>query len=350
MSAGWLYDGQNAVRHDVEVRVFGGRIEIDGHGSVAPGELEATGSMGGLVYGRKAVPGWRLGFDTPPDPAIVALLPNKKNYGGWVDRFGLLRSGAVLAAVSGVLVVVVLQLPSWIAPNIPMSWERQFGDAMVGDLSGKFCKGPGGQEALDTLVARIAPGEKIAQVHVIKSKMVNAVALPGGNVLIFDQLLKEAKSPDELAGVIGHELGHVKNRHVMQSLVRQAGFSILLGGFSGNTGGNLNMLLSTSYSRAAETEADGNAIQSLRRADVTPRDTADFFKRLAKAEDGIGAGDALNYVGSHPVSGGRAKQFEDSFVAGKAYRPTLSPEQWNTLVDICRNDPARKGDSPFSIF
>lgn len=349
--AAWLYDGLTAARHDVLVRADATGLVIEGFGRVDVGDLEALPSMDGHVFGHKSVAGWRLGFDAPPPPDIARLLPAKGKYGGLIDRFGLIRTGAVLAVLSSILVYLVLQLPNWIAPHVPMAWERQIGAAMIGDLSGRFCNGPGGQAALDRLVARIAPGEADARVHVIRFPIVNAVTLPGGDILIFDTLLKDAKSPEEVAGVIGHEIGHVRNRDSMQALVRQAGLGILLGGFNGNVGGNLNLLLSTSYSRAAERAADDFSIGAMRRAAVDPRDAGGFFERLAKLEAAIGsAGDALGYVSSHPISRERAARFRGSAAPGKAYPPILARDEWNALVNICQNDPARQSDRPFDLF
>ena len=134
----WLYDGQTAIRHDVSVRANAASIEIEGHAPVAAASLTALPSAAGLVFGHKHISGWRLGFDTPPSPAITALLPAKGKYGGWIDRFGLIRTGAVLVIVSGALIFGAIQLPNLVAPHIPMAFERQFGAAMVGDLSPRF--------------------------------------------------------------------------------------------------------------------------------------------------------------------------------------------------------------------
>jgi Zn-dependent protease with chaperone function len=75
------------------------------------------------------------------------------------------------------------------------------------------------------------------------------VALPGGNVILFDGLVKQARSPDEVAGVLAHEIGHVREKHVMQALLRQMGLAVVLGGIDGNSGALVNNMLSMSYSR-----------------------------------------------------------------------------------------------------
>jgi beta-barrel assembly-enhancing protease len=346
----WLFDGVNAVRHEVMVRAFGSMIEIEGRERIDPATLSRLADTTKPVFGRADIRGWRLGFDQAPPAALAALLPAAGRYGGVIDRFGLWRTSAILAALSVAVVAFVLSLPGWIGPYIPFSVERSIGQAMVGDLGGRFCKGPGGEAALNRLVGRVDPGGVPVTVRVVNVPMVNAVTLPGGTILVFDGLLREAKSPDEVAGVLGHELGHVRNRDSMQSLLRQLGLSVILGGFSGEVGNNMNALLSASYSRQAETKADDYSMNALKRARVSPRDTAGFFVRLAKGDASLGAASgALAYVASHPASKDRAAAFNASATAGVAYTPVIDQAEWRALQHICRDDPARKRGEPFGF-
>lgn len=254
-----------------------------------------------------------------------------------IDRFGLWPSLAVFAVLAAVTVILFLRTPAMVARAVPPSVERKLGDLMVGDLGGRTCDGGDGPAALAALVQRIDADDAAIDVRVVNLPIVNAVTLPGGRIVIFDGLLRAAKSPDELAGVLGHEIGHVKNRDVMESLLRQIGLSVLLGGLDGNVGGYTNALLASSYSRSAESRADDFAIEMLRDATVSPLPTADFFRRLGGKEgkDG-GITHALGYLASHPVSSGRAKAFAAS--ARGAYRPALTPDQWRALRGICPAD------------
>ena len=122
--------------------------------------------------------------------------------------------------------------------------------------------------------------------------------------------MQAARSPDEVAGVIGHELGHVRHHDVTEALIRQLGLSVLLGGLEGHVGGYTNALLATAYSRRAEENADRFAMAQLREAAVSPAATAAFFRRLGKGAEG--AERMMAYVNTHPVSADRARQFEAS--------------------------------------
>ncbi len=341
----WHYDGQTALRRTVALVPEGDGFVLVGDG-VEPTVyrwsdlVRRDDSPDGPVFGVKDKAGWRLCFTAGIPEDAHGLLPRAARYGQWIDRIGFWRASALFLAGSVMLAFVVLRAPDWLAPNIPFSWERRLGDAMIGDFGGRFCKGPGGQQALDALVRKIDQGNPAVRVHVANIDMVNAVALPGGNIVIFQGLLKEAKSADEIAGVLGHEIGHVRKRHVVQALMRQAGMSVLLGGFGGDSGGYLNAMLAASYSREAESAADAYAIQQLRTARIAPDDTAAFFARMAKQEAKLGeAAAALGYVSSHPLSQSRERAFRQSRVAKGPYAPAIATGQWTALQGICTNDP-----------
>lgn len=334
----WHYDGVSAVRRLPRLEVEGDRFRLSGGDETfAFADLEPRDRIGpDAVYGLKKRPGWRIGLGGDIPPEIVALLPRATRYGGVIDRIGLWPSLAVFAVIAGIAVFLFLRTPALVARAIPQSTERRLGYLMFGDLGGRTCDGGEGPAALAALVQRIDAEDAAIDVRVVNLPIVNAVTLPGGRIVIFDGLLRAAKSPDELAGVIGHEIGHVKNRDVMESLLRQVGLSVLLGGLDGNVGGYTNALLASSYSRGAEARADRFAIRLLRDAAVSPIATADFFRRLGGKGQSGRVEVALNYLASHPVSSGRAKAFADS--ARGPYRPALDVEQWRVLRSICASD------------
>lgn len=341
----WHYDGHSAIRQRVG-------LSGDESGFFLTGKAGESGPFAwrdlvrredgpdGPVFGLKDRSGWRIGFTGAIPDEIAAHVPRPLRYGGWIDRFGLWRASGAFLLVSSIVAALVLKAPDWLAPNIPFSWEKRMGDAMVGDLGGRICNASAGQAALDRLAGQIDKGKPALRVRVANVGLANAVALPGGNIIVFRGLLQEAGSPDELAGVIAHEIGHVRNRHVVQALMRQAGLSILLGGLGGNSGNYLNSMLAASYSREAESAADSFAIARLRSARISPDDTADFFKRLAAQEAKLGnAAAALGYVSTHPLSRSRERAFRGSRQAGLGYHPALDEAQWTALTAICRNDP-----------
>lgn len=351
----WHYDGHSAIRRRVELRPEdGGFLLVEGdavRGPYAWADLTGRGQHdGAAVYAHRTITGWRLGLDGDIPADIAARLPHEERYGRLIDRHGLWKATAVFVMLSALALLGVYLAPGVIAPFIPQSFERKMGDAMVGDFGGRFCAAPAGRAALAKLVRRIDPNATDLDVRVANIGMVNAVALPGGKVIIFDRLLREAEGPDEVAGVLGHEIGHVRNRDVMQALLRQLGLSVVLGGVQGDAGGYLNAVIGLTYTRAAEARADAYAIDAMNRAQVTPAATAGFFRRLAKLEPGEGrAATMLGYVSSHPLSRTRERAFREAAQGGN-YTPALTTQEWIALRRICRDDPDAVRDNNFGPF
>ena len=132
---------------------------------------------------------------------------------------------------------------------------------------------------------------------VINAPEVNAFALPGGFVYVNLGLIKAAETESELAGVIGHEIGHVERHHGARNITRQYGFAVLVNLISGGKdhpslrreiagqlagfGAGLAVL---SYGRAAERESDAFAVRCLVNAGVDPEGIARFFETLLKLQ------------------------------------------------------------------
>lgn len=348
LARGWLYDGQSATRHDVAAGTAGGTIRLD-H---ADGTIEhidagllyhADDRAGTHVYGRSDRPGWRLTLPPPVPAALTARLPGVRRYGRWVDRVGLVPALVGALLLSGAVLAASYAAPAALAPLIPQSWEQRYGDAIVGDFGGKFCQGPGGQEALERLAARLAPADLRFDVRVVDVGMVNAAALPGNHIVIFRELIDDASGPDEVAGILAHEIAHVGNRHVTEGMIRELGFGMVITALGGTTAGNADLLLGSRYSRGAEGEADRDAVAALARAGISPLPTAKFFTRLGKGERSLGrVGETLSYISTHPLSDGRRAAFERSFRRDLRYAPALEAADWRAVQGICRNDPARQ--------
>lgn len=341
----WHYDGVNALRRSAVLVPAGDGFtlveDMRTTGPFAFADLVAGDSAArDPGFGLKRTPGWKIGFPGGMPASIAGQLPGRVRYGGVIDRFGLWRSAAVFAVVAGLAVIGVLNSPPLVARMIPASVEQRLGAVMIGDFGRKGCSSPAGDAALEALVRRIDRADPTLEVHVVKLPMVNAVTLPGGRIVIFDGLIAAARSPDEVAGVIGHEIGHVRHHDVMESLLRQLGLSVLLGGLEGHVGGYTNAVLATAYSRGAEARADSYAITLLDEAKVSPLPTAAFFTRLGGKSDQ--AERMFAYVASHPVSADRAARFRAA-AKGTGYAPSLDATQWAALKGICRGKTISDG-------
>jgi Zn-dependent protease with chaperone function len=348
----WHYDGTSGTRHhprvDWTAETFTLRWDTQESGPHRWGDLIPLDGTGGRsVYGLRGHNGWRLVFAGAPPADFAIHLPLPARYGRWIDRVGLWRALALFAVIASGTVFLILRAPGWIAPHIPLSWEQRMGDAMVGDFGGRLCETPRSKAALAKLQASLGRDVPIRRIGIANIQMVNAVALPGGHILLFDQLIQDAKSADEVAGVLAHEIGHVRNRDTLTALVRQFGLSIFLGGFGGDLGNTVSGLLTLSYGRDAERSADNYSIHALRTANVSPLPTAAFFERLGGKSGGEDIETATSFMASHPVSAGRRKAFEASAQKGHRYQSALTPAEWSAIVNACKED---KDVAPASSF
>lgn len=344
MAEAWLYDGERAVRRNVAVEAAaqGLRVRGDGIDLAIPAEalVHKESRPDAEIFGRAEQPGWRLGIARPVPDALAQILPERRVYGRWIDRFGLAKAAAIGAALSALVLFVGYNAPAWLAPAVPSSWEERFGEALLGDLGPHVCTGEDGQKALDALAARLTPDAAGLKVRVADIGIVNAAALPGGTIVLFRELVADAESPDEVAGVLAHEIAHIERRHVTQTMLRQIGVGMIMAALGGTTGSSIDMLTSARYSRRMEAEADRDAIAMLRRAGISPRGTAGFFDRLAGWEgDYRHVGVVMSYLSSHPLSAERRDLFRSAAERVGEQRPALDQEAWYALQDICWKGP-----------
>jgi Zn-dependent protease with chaperone function len=331
--AAWHYDGRSAVRHLVHLSIADHTLHIAETGeAVALDRLGASGEGGILRFSLDDHPGWRIELIDAPEPAWARLLPRQEKHGRLMDRFGVWPVLIVSAALAAIAVLLFGVGTGVAARAIPLSWEIALGDTVSGRMENDSCKAPAGRAAIDRLVARLHPDGPPVRVAVVDLPIVNAVTLPGRQVILFRGLLDQAQSPDEVAGVLAHEFGHVEHRDAMVALLRGYGLSLLLGGVDG--GAITQTLISNRYSRDDERAADAAGLAALERARVSPRGIAALFDRLGKIEpSGAGMDKLFTLLSTHPLPAERRQLFLDAPIAGTT--PALSPDDWAALKASC---------------
>jgi Zn-dependent protease with chaperone function len=267
-------------------------------------------------------------------------------------RSGEIRGAKIVvwslaAAVSLVLTVVYL-VPAFadrLAPLVPIPLEQRLGEAVDSQVRAMFgektCDTPAGLAALDRLGDRLADAAELPMpidIAVLPSDVPNAAALPGGQVYVFDGLLKLAESPDELAGVIAHELGHVEGRDGLRKLIQTSGSAFLLGLLFGDvTGGGAlvfgaQVLVDSRYSRDTEAAADDYAAELMLQVGRPPAALGALLSRLG------GSGSALAFISSHPVTAERMAEMEAAEHPTVLGEPFVEAEEWAALKRICGDD------------
>jgi len=167
------------------------------------------------------------------------------------------------------------------------------------------------------------------EIKVIDSEDVNAFCLPGGKMVIFTGLLKSARTPEEVAGVISHEMAHATLRHGLQTVVRSAGVIVAVQLMVGDAAGLVALAAElgqqaalTSYSRELETEADVEGVRMLHAAAIDPLALALFFEHLKEQGQDVPA--AIAWISTHP-------QHDVRIASIRARVADLPPQQYRSL-------------------
>lgn len=149
------------------------------------------------------------------------------------------------------------------------------------------------------------------RVTLVRSKIVNAYALPGGQVVVYEGILEKIKTPEALAALLAHESAHVNERHSLRSMLRSAANGIIVSvlfndasGVSGALVSNADALNGLRYSRKLETEADSKAMEALLANGVPLEGMRQLMQTLKKEGDIPGS---LSFLSSHPLTSERIK-------------------------------------------
>lgn len=240
---------------------------------------------------------------------------------------------AVLLALAGAVAALVLskdRLVRTAANSVPVDWEVKLGDTLFEKISAtkRFVDAPELTVQFAELTAPLVQGIPDARFplrfHIVEDPTLNAFAMPGGHVVIHSGLLLAADAPEEIAGVLAHEIAHATQRHGFRSVISSAGLYAVLQFFIGDAtsllatiADNSAFLLDRKFSRDFEREADDVGWNYLLRADLEPRGMIELFKKLQAEEERLlkqlpmgGASKALTLVSTHPGTEERIQTLE----------------------------------------
>ena len=347
------FDGMSSRRHAVTL-AFSYALEIRGDESMlarwAYADIRRADSPTGTL---------RLSCQTAPPLARLeirdaALATEVTSRCTMLDDHHLGRRGVAkivfwsLGAATSIVLMVLFGLPlaaDRLAPLVPEGMERRIGEVAEKQVKllfdGRVCNNEAGQKAFTKLVNTLreqAGMDTSVQSAVLASTIPNAFALPGGKVFLFDGLLTKAENPDEIAGVLAHELAHHKHRDNMRGLIHNGGTSFLIGLLFGDITGSSALifasqtLVTASHSREQEGDADTFAIEIMQKLGRSPKPMGELLYRVTGKEGGKG----LSIISSHPLSEDRLARMtrEHKPPSGP---PLLSQEEWVALKSICKS-------------
>jgi peptidase M48-like protein len=359
----FFFDGVTSARHAVAVALGTDAVEIStpGGGVLAAWRFSEIAPLttpeGVLRLGRaKANDAARLEIR---DPWLASELLGRAKR---PDRSGL-TDGKTRAKVAGLgfaAVVSLMAMGIWgvpfvaerVAPRLPVAAEVRLGDAVDGQIRRLLGSGNGdkpfecgagagheaGRAAFDKLIGALENAADLpvpVRAAVVSTPIVNAIALPGGRVYLFDGMLNQARSPDEIAGVLGHELGHVAHRDGTKNVLEAGGLSVLFGMLLGDfTGGGAAVLaaqvvLRSSNSRDKEAAADQFGAELVSKVGGDPKALAGLFERLS-----VNGAQTPHFLLDHPESKERSAAIE-RVAPPAAKKPLLTTQEWAALKRIC---------------
>jgi predicted Zn-dependent protease len=260
------------------------------------------------------------------------------------DRLDRRRKRSRRLAVIGTMLAIFLLaafiafplFSGLVAPFVPQRVVDAVGAEMIKEIAnkGSFCVAPEGKAALERLVGRLAAhaGDRELKVYVSDQEVFNAFAAPGGHIVLYQPIIAQASSADEVAGVLAHEMGHVMEDHPTQALVEAVGYGI----FDAMTPGEprteqvAKALLTNHYSRGHELDADRRGVDMLNAAGIDSRGLFSFFDRIKESGDDVPG--AVEFLSTHPSGETRRENLEGVVSEGE---PALTEGEWKALREIC---------------
>ncbi|PWL37208.1 M48 family metallopeptidase [Marivita sp. XM-24bin2] len=287
------------------------------------------------------------------DFELAQRLPNRKKRPKITKRGPLI--GWAMAAVASVGLIIFVLVPAManqLARFIPPEGERALGEVTLQQIRTALdqtglnpvpvCSSPEGLAAREKMEERLQsalPETQSLHVSILDHEMINAFALPGNYIVFFRGLIEKAETPDEVAAVFAHEIGHVVSRDPTRHTLRSAGslgvLGLLFGDFAGGAAVLLlaERLIEAQYSQEAEADADVFAHSVLVDAKIAPEALATMFERFRDM-----GGEASPFVAhflSHPSLGDRIQAARDATPPGFEALPILSAQEWRALQNIC---------------
>lgn len=197
---------------------------------------------------------------------------------------------------------------------------------------------------LNKIKTRLAKPNKLnadsIKIHLVEADEVNAFALPGDHIVIHSALINFCDTPEQLTGVLAHEIAHLKKSHVMKKLTKEVGLSVLISVAGGKGSGILKKITekisSSAYDRQLESEADETAVSYMTKSKIDPEQFADLLIKFSSDLENKSFN--TEWISSHPESKDRAAHVLELNKTKVIASPILSDHEWEILQSASRSE------------
>jgi predicted Zn-dependent protease len=194
-----------------------------------------------------------------------------------------------------------------LAKKVPVSYEEKLGEAMFNEMKSLFTIDAHRTAYINEFFRELQIDSKYdIKITVVDENVVNAFAIPGGNIVVYDKIVEGMNSYEDLAALLSHEFTHIDEKHTTRSLFRRQASSLFLSIILGDVGSIGNALISNadvlkglSYSRKLEKEADLNGLKILNDRKIDCNGFIHLFELLKKEVDQTGE-QPTEWVNTHP--------------------------------------------------
>jgi beta-barrel assembly-enhancing protease len=285
------------------------------------------------------------------DPAFATHLAqaNPESFGQMRGQVAAFAWSWVVISIAGTLATLALvwfflipRSAAALSSFVPLEWEERLGRSVADgyiETNGE-CKDSRVISAVEDIVDRLDRAKRSPyhfRVRVARSSEVNAFAAPGGYIVLFQGLLDKSDSPDEVAGVLAHEMEHVRQRHVTRGLLRGLTTSAILGIVMGDASAIASIIQSMGslrFQREDEAAADHEGLLNLAKADIDPQGMIGFFKKLAEENSSLPA--LATYLSTHPDPMDRMERLKAEARHLRVHpKPFASQGDWKAIKAAC---------------
>jgi Zn-dependent protease with chaperone function len=347
-------DGRAAVFHDVEVEFAPEKLVIrrgDAALEWAYGDLGRADDKNGYVVLKLKKPdtGERLMFGDWYDDQLYAVAPHlaKPRAQGVEGRATVAALAVTAWSLAAAFLIGIPYAAEPMARAMPEKYRTQIADiswSQVNTFTAHCDDADDATQIVNDLAYRIMERSNVAGrddiwITIADADFPNAFALPDNSIVVTDELIGMAQHPDELTGVLAHEIAHIEHNHIMKNVVRQIGAGVFFDVVFGGAGAGQAIAIASvqlaglRYSRGDETDADSRGMDYLDSASISTGGIAAMFDRLQKYEETAGLSDIPRMLSSHPASEERAAAARQR--AREGLDPSLNDRDWRIVRQAC---------------